>query len=97
MYIFVCSVIQALLAFLGYPGPFHHPWVKILFVINTKSFLYFLLFSKLYLNIYTAPAFFSALTAAINLVLFLVAFKDVRVVTLSRRSINGKLPNSSGD
>ncbi|CAF1210482.1 unnamed protein product [Adineta steineri] len=58
-------LIQALFAFMGYPGPVHKSW--------------------LYLNIYTAPAFFSALTAAVNLVLFLVAFGDTRVATSTRK------------
>jgi len=66
-------LIQALIAFVGYPGPVHQSW--------------------LYFNIYTAPAFFSAITGAINLLLFLFAFKDVRVVSSTRRSINGNSTN----
>lgn len=51
--------------------------------------------SKLQLNIYTAPAFFSALTAVINVVLFVTPFKDVRVVSVSRRSISGRQESNS--
>jgi hypothetical protein len=47
------------------------------------------------MNIYTAPAFFSALTAAINLLLFVFAFKDVRVVSPARISTNGNAVNQS--
>ncbi|CAF0779339.1 unnamed protein product [Adineta ricciae] len=66
-------LIQALFAFLGYPGPIHKPW--------------------LYFNIYTAPAFFSMLTGGINLVLFLVAFDDARIVVPSRKSISNGISN----
>ncbi|CAF1544679.1 unnamed protein product [Rotaria magnacalcarata] len=65
-------LIQALFAFLSFPGPIHRPW--------------------LYLNIYTAPAFFSALTGGVNLALFLVTFKDVRIVSSSRKSLKGSRP-----
>jgi hypothetical protein len=51
--------------------------------------------SKLYLNIYTAPAFVSAITGGINLVLFLVAFKDVRVVSTAKRNSHGSSSNQS--
>ncbi|UJR26170.1 hypothetical protein I4U23_007514 [Adineta vaga] len=68
-------LIQALFAFLGYPGPVHKSW--------------------LYLNIYTAPAFFSALTAGVNLVLFLVSFHDVRTVSPSRKSISNSTSNKT--
>ncbi|CAF0755542.1 unnamed protein product [Rotaria sordida] len=63
-------LIQALFAFLSYPGPVHKSW--------------------LYLNIYTAPAFFSALTGAVNLILFLITFKDVRIVLSARRTLSGR-------
>ncbi|CAF3327467.1 unnamed protein product [Rotaria sp. Silwood1] len=66
-------LIQALFAFLSYPGPVHKPW--------------------LYLNIYTAPAFFSVLTGGINLVLFLITFKDVRIVSSTGRSVSGDNSN----
>ncbi|CAF4242553.1 unnamed protein product [Rotaria sp. Silwood2] len=62
-------LIQALLAFLSYPGPVHKRW--------------------LYFNIYTAPAFFSALTGGINLVMFLIIFKDARIVSSSKKSVSG--------
>lgn len=69
-------LIQALFAFMGYPGPVHSSWLQV--------------------NIYTAPAFFSAVTAAVNVYLFLVPFKDVRVVTSSRRSVStGQQRNNS--
>lgn len=50
---------------------------------------------KFHLNIYTAPAYFSAITALINLLLFLFAFKDVRVVSVQRKSISTSTSNSS--
>ena len=45
------------------------------------------LFSKLHLNIYTAPAFFGTVMSAVSLTLFVTMFKDVRVVASSRKSI----------
>jgi hypothetical protein len=52
--------------------------------------IYVVLSLELYLNIYTAPGFFSALVAGINLLLFLFAFKDIRIAVPTRRSVSGK-------
>lgn len=43
------------------------------------------------LNAYTAPGYFAAITAAINVLSFIFFFKDVRVVAVQRKSVQSSI------